>query len=96
VDFIVHLKRLSMIEINDEVKKEFKAVLDRNPGKFLRIDVEGDGCAGPYFAISLVEPDPTENLLEIKGIKLIVPDAVLRYSKVTTINLRLNPEGKEL
>jgi Fe-S cluster assembly iron-binding protein IscA len=85
-----------MIEISDEVKKEFQAVIERNPGKYLRIDVEGDGCAGPYFAISLAEKDIGDNIHEVNGVTLIVSDAVLRYSKVTTINLRLNPAGREL
>ena len=84
-----------MIEISDAVKKEIQAVMEKNPGKYLRLDVDGDGCAGPYFALSLVEADPSENLLEINGIQIMVSDAVQRYSRVTTINLRINPAGKE-
>jgi Fe-S cluster assembly iron-binding protein IscA len=93
---IVLLKRLSVIEISDEVKKEFQAVIDKNPGKYLRIDVEGDGCAGPYFAICIAERDIDDDIQEINGIKLIVSDAVQRYSRVTTINLRFNSAGKVL
>ena len=77
------------------VKKEIKSVMKKNPGKVLRLEVEGDGCAGPYFALSLVEADPSESILDVNGIKIIVSDAVQRYSKVTTINLRINPDGKD-
>lgn len=84
-----------MIEISDLVKIEIREILDKHPGKILRIEVEGDGCAGPYFELSLVEADSTDNILDVNGIKLVVSEAVQRYSRVTTINLRINPAGKE-
>jgi Fe-S cluster assembly iron-binding protein IscA len=69
-----------MIEISDAVKSEIKEILDKNPGKSLRIVVEGDGCAGPYFGVSL----------DVADSNLLVSDQVQRYSDVTTIKIFVN------
>jgi Fe-S cluster assembly iron-binding protein IscA len=79
-----------MIEISDAVKSEIKEILDKNPGKSLRIVVEGDGCAGPYFGVSLDVADSNEETTRVNGIDLLVSDQVQRYSDVTTIKIFVN------
>jgi Fe-S cluster assembly iron-binding protein IscA len=85
-----------MIEIGDEVKYKIREILDKNPGKYLRIEVEGDGCAGPYLAVSLDEPGDNEVAVKVNGIDILISDQVKRYAEITTINIFLNPTGKEL
>jgi Fe-S cluster assembly iron-binding protein IscA len=95
-DPIVLSERRFMIEISDAEKNEIKSILDQNPGKFLRIVVEGDGCAGPYFGVSLEAADLDEKTVRVNGIELLVSDQVQLYSDVTTINLFVNHPVKEL
>ena len=85
-----------MIEITDVAKNKIKEILDRNPGKYLRIVVEGDGCAGPYLRLSLDEVGANEVLTNINGIDLLISDEVKRHAEVTTIKIFLNDIGKDL
>ena len=85
-----------MIEIDRKAEREIRRLYHENPGKYLRIAVDGDGCAGPYFALSLEEAGSEEELTRINGIDLLVSDGVQRYAKVTTVNIRLNPRPDEI
>ncbi len=85
-----------MIEINDEAKNKIKEILKKNPGKYLRITVEGDGCAGPYLGLSLDEPGANEITTRINGIDILMSDQVKRYAEITTINIFLNHIGQDL
>jgi Fe-S cluster assembly iron-binding protein IscA len=79
-----------MIEISDAVKFKILEILEKNPGKILRLAVEGDGCAGPYLGLSLDEPGTNELTTRINGIEILVSDAVKRYAEVTTIKISIN------
>lgn len=85
-----------MIEISDEVISKIRDILDKNPGKYLRITVEGTGCGGPYLAVSLDEANANEKTISVKGIDILISDDVKKYAEATTINLFLNHTGKDL
>lgn len=85
-----------MIEITDAVKSKIREILDNNPGKYLRIMVEGDGCAGPYLGVSLDEPGSTEIITNINGIDILISDQVKRYAEITTIRISMNQIEKDL
>ena len=85
-----------MIEINDIVERKIREILAKNPGKYLRIAVEGDGCAGPYLRLSLDESSPNEKIVNVNGIDILVSDDVKRYAEVTTINIFVNQIQKDL
>ncbi len=84
-----------MIEMNDVAKSKIREIYANNPGKYIRIVVEGDGCAGPYFGLSLDEAGSGENPTRVDGIDILISDAAQRYSEVTTINIFINPAGQE-
>jgi Fe-S cluster assembly iron-binding protein IscA len=79
-----------MIEINEASKREIKEILAKNPGKCLRIVLEGDGCAGPYYGVSLDEASSNETTTRINGIDVLVSEEVKRYAEVSTINIVVN------
>jgi Fe-S cluster assembly iron-binding protein IscA len=79
-----------VIEISDMDKSRIKELMDKNSGKSLRIEVEGDGCAGPYFQVFLDAADPAEKPTEINGIAVLVSAQVQKYAEVTTINIFVN------
>jgi Fe-S cluster assembly iron-binding protein IscA len=85
-----------MIEITDGAKKKIKKILDENPGKHLRIEVEGDGCAGPYLSLFPDEASSNEKVIEIDGIKLLLSEDVKRHSEITTIRIYVNQVGGDL
>jgi Fe-S cluster assembly iron-binding protein IscA len=85
-----------MIEINDADISRIREILDNNPGKYLRIVIEGDGCAGPYLGVSLDEANSNDKIVKVNDIGIIVSDAVQRYSEVTTIKIFVNHIGKDL
>jgi Fe-S cluster assembly iron-binding protein IscA len=85
-----------MIEINAAAKSKIREIYSQNPGKYLRLGVEGDGCAGPYFELSLDWADATDQLTRVDDVDIVVSDQVLRYAAVTTVKIFLNPTGTDL
>jgi Fe-S cluster assembly iron-binding protein IscA len=79
-----------MIEISDEASYKIKEILDKNPGKRLRIEVEGDGCAGPYLRLILDEAGTNELTTRVNDIVFLISDQVERYAEVTTIKIYVN------
>jgi Fe-S cluster assembly iron-binding protein IscA len=84
-----------MIEITEAAKSKIKEILYKNPGKYLRLIVEGDGCAGPYLGLSLDEPNSDEKTTRVNGIDILISDEVKRHAEVTTINIFINHIGKD-
>ncbi len=85
-----------MIQISDAAKSKIKEVLAKNPGKYLRIAVEGDGCAGPYLKLSLDEANSYEQKVNVSGIDILISDDVKKHADATTINIFLNSDGMDL
>jgi Fe-S cluster assembly iron-binding protein IscA len=85
-----------MIEITDEAKIKIREILNKNPRKYLRIVVEGDGCAGPYLGLSLDEAEANDVITKIDGIDILISDEVKKHAEVTKINIFLNHIGKDL
>jgi|GEM_PF-2199317 len=76
-----------MIEIAETVKDKIREVLAQNPGKYLRLSIEGDGCAGPYFRLSLDEPGENELRIKLDDLEILVSDDVRRLTEITTIRI---------
>jgi Fe-S cluster assembly iron-binding protein IscA len=82
-----------VIVITDAIRDKIKEILDQNPGKYLRIVVDGTGCGGPYLGLSLDEPEPYEVTTRINGIDILISDDVKKYADKTNINVFLNQNG---
>jgi Fe-S cluster assembly iron-binding protein IscA len=78
------------IEISDEVRDKIKEILKKNPGKYLRIVIEGTGCAGPYLRLSLDEAGTAEVITRANGIDVLISDDVKKYAEASTINVYIN------
>jgi hypothetical protein len=79
-----------MIEIAADTQKNIREYLANNPGKYLRLVVDGDGCAGPYFNLSLDEAAENEDIIRVNGIDILVSDQVKKLAAITTIRIFLN------
>ncbi len=80
-----------MIEISDALKDRIREVLEKNPGKCLRLTIEGDGCAGPYMRLTLDEPLENELTVRVDDLEILVSDDVKRISEITTIRISSIP-----
>ncbi|HSW58331.1 MAG TPA: hypothetical protein VLH15_08010 [Dehalococcoidales bacterium] len=76
-----------MIEITDGAREKLQNILEKNPGKMLRISVDGDGCAGPYFKLSLDEPGENEIITSVNGAGILVSDHVIKVAEFTTLKI---------
>ncbi len=85
-----------MIQISDAAKSKITEILANNPGKYLRIAVEGDGCAGPYLKLSLDEANSYEQTVNVSGIDILISDDVKKHAEATTINIFLNSDGRDM
>jgi Fe-S cluster assembly iron-binding protein IscA len=81
-----------MLEITADTKKNIRKCLAENPGKYLRLVVEGDGCAGPYFNLSLDEAGENEYIIKVDGIDILVSDHVKKLAAISTIRIFFNPD----
>jgi Fe-S cluster assembly iron-binding protein IscA len=82
-----------MIEITDTAKMLIMEMLASNPGKHLRIVVEGNGCAGPYLSLCLDEAEPHEVRVKVNGLEILMSEDVKNYAEAGTISLFFNPSG---
>jgi Fe-S cluster assembly iron-binding protein IscA len=85
-----------MIQITPAAKTRIKEILAKNPGKYFRLVVEGDGCAGPYLSLFLDEANSNENTSEIDGIEILISDEVKRHAEITTIDIFVNQVKDDL
>jgi Fe-S cluster assembly iron-binding protein IscA len=83
-----------MIEISDSERDKILDLLKTNPGKFLRIVIDGTGCAGPYLGLSLDEAGVNEIKTRVNGIDILISDDVKKYAEASTINVFVNQIGR--
>lgn len=69
-----------MFEITDAAKDKLKEVLDGNPGKFLRVMIQGVGWGGPQLGLALDEPQDNETAIEINGIDVLISSDVRSFT----------------
>jgi len=79
-----------MIEIADDTRDIIKKILSQNPGKCLRMVVNGNGCGGPYLGLYLDVAEPYEVITMVNGIEMLISDDVKKYAESTTINIFIN------
>ena len=75
-----------MINVTDAARNKLKEVLNNNPGKHLRIFIEGYGWGGPNLGLTLDEPKKNENQIQTNGIDFLVTDDVKDYAERSTID----------
>ena len=83
-----------MVEITDVARDKLKEVLNKNPGKYLRIVMEGIGWGGPRLGLALDEPNENEDATQINGIDVLISDAVKPFADRNTIDYVNSPYGE--
>jgi Fe-S cluster assembly iron-binding protein IscA len=75
-----------MIEITDIAKDKIKEALNKNPGKYLRILVEGYGWGGPRLGLALDEPEANEAAIPVNGLDVLISDEVKSLAESSTLD----------
>ena len=69
-----------MITITDMAKEKLLPVFAENPGKLLRIVLNGIGWGGPKLGVALDEPREDEQPFKVDGIDVLIGDDVKPYA----------------
>ena len=75
-----------MIKITDSAKNKLQEVLDKNPGKYLRVVFQGFGWGGPSLGLTLDEPKKNEIAFLVNGINVLIDDNVKTYVEGNTVD----------
>lgn len=82
-----------VLNITDLAKDKINEVLKENPGKHLRIVIQGMGWGGPRLGLALDEPNDKETI-QVNGIDVLVSDSVKRYVDRNTIDYNDSAWGR--
>ncbi len=80
-----------MIEVSNEAKNKIQEILEKNPGKYLRLVMDGTGCGGPYLELSLDEADYGEKPIQVNGVDFLMSEDARKYAEATRIDIFVNP-----
>jgi iron-sulfur cluster assembly accessory protein len=82
-----------VIQITDSAKDKLKEVLDKNPGKHLRVVFQGFGWGGPSLGLTLDEPKKGEVGFLVNGLDVLIEEKVKPYAEGNTVDYVTEPKG---
>ena len=65
--------RWNMLKITDVAKDQIDKELSNNPGKVLRVVIEGFGWGGPRLGLVLDEPDAKDVATPMGDVEIVIP-----------------------
>ncbi|RMF67489.1 MAG: iron-sulfur cluster insertion protein ErpA [Calditrichaeota bacterium] len=86
-----------MIKLTEKAVSEIKKILEQEnePGLFLRVGVQGGGCSGLSYFLSLdKEMRPQDKVLEEEGVKVVVDAKSAMYLDGTVLDYTDGLMGK--
>jgi iron-sulfur cluster assembly protein len=77
-----------MIHLSEIAKNEVKRLLStQTPGSFLRVGVKGGGCSGLSYDVKIDhEPNPSDRIFDVEGIKVVCDTKSFLYLDNMTID----------
>ena len=77
-----------MIEVTSKAAAKLRQMVEKNnPGGNLRLGVVGGGCSGLEYKFKFDnQPRPTDNVIEVEGIKVMVDPKSLGYLDGMTLD----------
>ena len=83
-----------MISITDLAKEKIEEVLQSNPGKYLRLIIQGYGWGGPQLGLALDEPRGSEVPVEVNGLGVLIADKVKGYVDGSVVDYIKSSNGE--
>jgi iron-sulfur cluster assembly protein len=82
------------MHITDQAKTVLTEVLQEQGAEGLRLSSIA-GCCGPQIAVSMADPEPTDTIETINGIRVAI-DPSMKGTDELTIDVETTPEGEGL
>ena len=83
-----------MITITDKAAPRLKELLAPGKQDYVRAFVQGGGCSGFQYGLSIeTDPEPTDQIFESNGIKILVDPISANYLKGSSIDFVDNLVG---
>ncbi|MGG3914286.1 adhesin [Rossellomorea vietnamensis] len=79
------------MKITDQAKTVLTEVLKEQGAEGLRLSSTA-GCCGPQIAVSMDDPEPTDTVGNINGIRVAI-DPSMEGTDALTIDIETTPEG---
>lgn len=84
-----------LIELTDKALEEVKKLLsEEEPGKGLRLAVQGGGCSGFSYKLSFDTPTEKDHLITLDGVSVMLDPKSAIYLKGITVDFQGGLEGK--
>lgn len=85
------LKARNLMSVTDAAAARIKEIIDNadRPVAGIRVGLKTSGCAGMAYQVDLVEtPDPRDDVVEDKGVKVFVDPAAVLYVIGSTMDFQ--------
>ena len=82
---------MKMLKITDTAKEKIQEILNSNPGKLLRVEMQGYGWGGPTLGLALDEPTANEAATPINGINVLISEELKKFVDEGTIDYKTEP-----
>lgn len=83
-----------MISITDIAKEKIEEVLQSNPGKYLRIVIDGFGWGGPRLGLALDELNDSEAPVQVNGLEVLISDKVKGFADGSMVDYTKSSYGE--
>ncbi len=79
------------LSLTDKAKEKIQEILSKNPGKYLRVVIDGFGWGGPRLGLALDEPDANEVPVKVDDIDVLISDQVKAFAKRSSVDYVKTP-----
>ena len=85
-----------MITLTESAAEKIRSLQDKNDAedRFMRLSVETGGCSGMEYAMGFAERTDDDELVESKGVKMVVDPISLTYLDGTEVDFDDGLHGK--
>ena len=85
-----------MISLTESAAEKIRSLQDENDAedRFMRLSVETGGCSGMEYAMGFAERTAADELVESKGVKMVVDPISLTYLDGTEVDFDDGLHGK--
>ncbi|MCA1060470.1 adhesin [Rossellomorea aquimaris] len=82
------------MNITDQAKQVLSEVLREQGAEGIRLSSVA-GCCGPQISVSMDDPEPTDHIESINGIRVAI-DSSMQGTEALTIDVETTPQGEGL
>lgn len=81
------------MQITNEAKTFITEQMESNDAKNIKIFLAGMGCCSPQIGLSMDEPAPNDEVMEVNGIQVAIEQQVSSYVTELTFDVQQSENG---